>query len=98
MNLSTRHLLSDILRALLMVFFFTATFVAFSVLAFVMIEITLFLFVTISKYQIANDPDNAGPFMVVCLLSLSLSLIVTTILFWKQSFLPPRFHLKSDQP
>ena len=76
-----------ILRALLIAGLFLAALLAFTVLVFVIIEIGLFVFITASNYQFANH-DTV--FLTVCLLSLISGLIVTLILFTRESFFSPR--------
>ena len=77
MNLQKRNLLSLLFKAA----FFVATFLTFSVLAFVATEIALFVFVTASNYQFASS-DSV--FMAVCAFSLISSFVVTTIIFLRQ--------------
>jgi hypothetical protein len=88
MNLSVRQ----IWRGLLIVLFFIATFLTFAMITFVVIEIALFLFITIANYEFSN---NDAVLLAVCILSLIGSLVVTSTFFLKQS---SRLYIKSDQP
>ena len=83
-----------LLRLLLVAALFIAAFLAFTVLVFVIIEIALFVFVTSANYQFAN---NDAVFLVVFLLSVVSGLILTCILFLKESFLSPRLRMDRSQ-
>ena len=76
-----------------MVVFFLAAFIAFSVLIFVVLEIALFVFITSSKSQIANQDSI---FLTMVGLSAISGFIITSILFVKEAFFT--YRPQSDQP
>jgi hypothetical protein len=79
-------------RSFLIVVFFVAAFLAFAMLAFVTIEIALYLLLTVANYKFA---DINLVLIVVCIISFIGSLAVTATFFFKPS---SRSNVLSGEP
>lgn len=79
-------------RVLLIVSFFIAAFLTFAMLSYVLLEIALYLFVTMSNTKFTN---NNLVLVVVAILSFIGSLAVTSTFFFRPS---SRSNVLSDEP